>query len=81
MKCSFFSPQEWSFLSAREVNTQMPPTLFTRRSVVLRLLASCPVLEDPENWSLWSLCPASLASYWGPFDEFLADFASDVEST
>ncbi|KAL5110447.1 Protein NO VEIN [Taenia crassiceps] len=79
-KCHFLiHPQEWSFLSTRTVCTQLPPALFTRRTVVLRLLASCPVLEDPENWSLWSLCPASLASHWGPFDEFLADVTADVE--
>nr|CDS17856.1 ATP binding region ATPase [Echinococcus granulosus] len=72
-------PQEWSFLSARTVSSQMPSKLFTQRSVVLRLLASCPVLENPEDWSLWSLCPASLAAHWGPFDEFLADVAADTE--
>ncbi|VDM30597.1 unnamed protein product [Hydatigera taeniaeformis] len=79
-KCRFLvHPQEWSFLTSRTESTQMPPTLFTQRSAVLCLLASCPVLEDPDKWSLWSFCPNSLASYWGPFDEFLSDVTADAE--
>lgn len=61
------------------MDLQLPSELSTQPRAVLRLLSTCPILEDPEKWSLWSLCPTSLVFYWGSFDEFLIDHFEDSE--
>lgn len=82
MRITSCSPQEYRFLTPRGgTDVRMPSELCTQNSSVLRLLASCPVLQDPEIWSLWSYCSSSsLASHWGPLEEFLSDIAIDGES-
>ncbi|VDN97183.1 unnamed protein product [Rodentolepis nana] len=73
-------PQESSFLALHRMSDfQMPSELCTQRSAVLDILSSCPVLQDPEIWSLWSYCSSSsLSSHWGSLEDFLSD-ASDED--
>nr|CDS32246.1 ATP binding region ATPase [Hymenolepis microstoma] len=81
-KCSILiHPQESSFLAVHRISDfQMPSELCTQRSAVLNILSSCPVLQDPEIWSLWSYCSnSSLASHWGSLEEFLSDASDEDE--
>lgn len=75
------SPQESSFPAVHRMSDfQMPSELYTQRSAVLNLLSSCPILQDPELWSLWSYCSSSsLASHWGSLEEFLSDASDEDE--
>uniref|UniRef100_A0A0X3P036 Uncharacterized protein n=1 Tax=Schistocephalus solidus TaxID=70667 RepID=A0A0X3P036_SCHSO len=75
-----FHPLDFSFLVPKQASgeamtygmlqSKFAQELVSQRSAVLSLLATCPPMLDPEQWTLWSY-PGFLAQRWGELEEFM----------
>ncbi|KAL7064509.1 hypothetical protein AAHC03_05681 [Spirometra sp. Aus1] len=75
-----YSPLDFAFLGPKQagaeavtcgmLQSKFAQELVSQRSAVLGLLATCPPMLDPEQWTLWSY-PGFLGQRWGELEEFM----------